>query len=118
MKRISVTLLWCCLTITVLPAFAQDHATVSTRTLAASCAACHGPDGNSLGGTPTLAALNQDYFIQRMQGFKDGTISATVMHQHAKGLTTEEITALASYFAQQPRKAADAAPQQSFKGAQ
>lgn len=118
MKRISATLLWCCLTSHVLPVLAQDPITVATRTLAASCAACHGPEGNSLGGTSTLAALNQDYFIQHMQGFKDGSVSATVMHQHAKGLTTEEITALASYFAQQPRKTAVAAPQQSFKGAQ
>ena len=118
MNRIWITILWCSLTANVLPAFAQDHSTVATRTLAASCAACHGPEGNSLGGTPTLAALNQDYFIQRMQGFKDGSVSATVMHQHAKGLTTEEISALARYFAQQPRHTVIAAPQQSFKGAQ
>lgn len=118
MKRISTTILWCSIAAYILPAFAQDHSIVATRTLAASCAACHGPEGNSLGGTPTLAALNEDYFMQRMQGFKDGSVSATVMHQHAKGLTTEEITALASYFAQQPRHTPVAAPQQSFKGAQ
>jgi cytochrome c553 len=118
MKRISATILWCSITANILPAFAQDQGTVATRTLAASCAACHGPGGNSLGGTPTLAALNEDYFIQRMQGFKDGSVSATVMHQHAKGITTEEITTLASYFARQPRHTAIAAPQQSFKGAQ
>lgn len=88
------------------------------RTLAASCAACHGPEGNSLGGTPTLAALNPEYFIQRMQGFKSGAVTATVMHQHAKGLTTDEITALATYFAQQPRRTAPALPQQAYKGAQ
>lgn len=96
----------------------KDIPTSTTRTLAASCAACHGPDGNSLGGTPTLAALNQQYFVQRMLGFKDGSVSSSVMHHHAKGLTTEEINALASYFAQQPRKTPPALPHQSFLGAQ
>lgn len=98
--------------------FAQESFAQATTTLAASCAACHGPQGNSLGGTATLAALNKDYFIQRMQGFKNGSIPATVMHQHAKGLSDEEITKLASYFSAQTRHTPLAAPQQSFKGAQ
>lgn len=100
------------------PMYGYTQDPLAIRTLAASCAACHGPAGNSLGGTPTLAALNQDYFIQRMQGFKDGSVSATVMHQHAKGLTTEEISALAAYFAQQPRQTPPALPHQSFLGRQ
>lgn len=99
-----------------LGAHAQDPQAI--RTLAASCAACHGPAGNSLGGTATLAALNPTYFIQRMQGFKDGSVSATVMHHHAKGLTTEEIADLATYFAQQPRQTPPALPKQSFLGRQ
>ncbi|MDP8566849.1 c-type cytochrome [Methylophilus aquaticus] len=86
--------------------------------LAASCAACHGPQGNSMGVTPTLAALNQDYFIQRMQGFKDGSVPSTVMHHHAKGLTNDEISALASYFAAQPRRTPTPLPHQTFQGAQ
>lgn len=97
---------------------AQDSTAQVTTTLAASCAACHGPQGNSLGGTPTLAALNKDYFIQRMQGFKNGSIPATVMHQHARGLTDDEIIALAAYFAAQPRQTPLAAPHQAFQGAQ
>jgi cytochrome subunit of sulfide dehydrogenase len=90
----------------------------TTSTLAASCAACHGHQGNSLGGTPTLAALNKEYFIQRMQGFKNGSVSSTVMHHHAKGLTDDEITNLAAYFAALPRHTPARAPQQPFLGAQ
>lgn len=118
MKRLPATILWFCFNAVALSAYALDNTAVATRTLAASCAACHGPDGNSLGRTPTLAALNQDYFIQRMQGFKDGSVSSTVMHHHAKGLTTEEITVLAAYFAQQPRHTPQTLPRQSFLGAQ
>ncbi len=89
-----------------------------TRTLAASCAACHGAQGNSAGGTPSLANLNADYFVQRMQGFKSGSVPATVMHQHAKGLQDEEIRVLASYFAAQARTPAATLPKQTFQGAQ
>ena len=113
---ISLVLVLCCQWSASLAA--EENLSQATTTLASSCAACHGPQGNSLGGTPTLAALNNDYFIQRMQGFKSGVIPATVMHQHAKGLTDEEITALAAYFAAQPRHTPLVAPQQSFKGAQ
>lgn len=116
MTLLQAIMRWCFIAVASFPAYAQD--TTAIQTLAASCAACHGPNGNSAGGTPSLAALNQGYFTQRMQGFKDGSVSATVMHHHAKGLSNEEITALATYFAQQPRKAQPALPHQSFLGAQ
>ncbi len=71
--------------------------------LAASCSACHGQQGNSAGVTPVIAALSKNYFISQMQGFRDGTIPATVMHHHAKGLNHDEIEQLADYFSQQTR---------------
>jgi cytochrome c553 len=79
-----------------------------TRTLAASCAACHGTNGNSVGGTPVLAGLDSAYFVTQMQAFRVGERTSTVMHHHAKGVTEEEIGLLARYFAAQPRTAASA----------
>lgn len=73
------------------------------RVLAASCAACHGTQGNSVGITPTLAGLDRGYFVTQMLAFKRGERSPTVMHHHAKGLTEEEIHSLAVYFSEQPR---------------
>lgn len=73
------------------------------QTLAASCAACHGSEGNSLGGHAVLAGLDASHFVLQMMAFKNGTQSATVMHRHAKGLTVEEINDLALYFSQQKR---------------
>jgi len=73
-------------------------------TLAASCAACHGQTGNSLGITPVLAGLNSQHFISEMRALKQGTKPATVMHRHAKGLTEDEITWLAEYFSKQTRR--------------
>ena len=73
------------------------------QVLAGSCAACHGTNGNSVSGTPVLAGLDHDYFVLQMQAFRSGERSATVMQRHAKGLTTEEIEQLATYFSQQKR---------------
>ena len=73
------------------------------QVLASSCAACHGQQGNSAGMTPVIAGLSKDYFISQMHGFRDGTIPATVMHHHAKGLNEDEIQQLAQYFSQQAR---------------
>ncbi|MGQ0442095.1 MAG: c-type cytochrome [Methylophilaceae bacterium] len=73
------------------------------RTLAASCAACHGSHGNSAGVTPVLAGLDASYFSTQMIAFKNGERAATVMHRHAKGLNIDEIYQLALHFSQQKR---------------
>lgn len=81
---------------------------VHIRSLAASCAACHGTLGNTIkssseaaGNIPTLAGAKKDDIITKLQAFKSGARTATVMHRHAKGLTADEITALAEYFSAQ-----------------
>jgi len=73
------------------------------RNISASCAACHGTDGNSVGGTPVLAGLDRAHFIKQMQDFKSGARPATVMHHHAKGYSDDEITLMAGFFAAQKR---------------
>ena len=73
------------------------------RTLAASCAACHGTNGNAAASSVVLAGMDAHYFITQMLAFKDGSRPATVMHHHAKGLNVDEINLLASYFSQQKR---------------
>ena len=90
----------------------------AVETLAASCYACHGPQGNSLGTTAVLAGMPASEIISKLQHFRDGSLPATVMHQHAKGLTETEITTLAEFFAKQPKQTPPSLPRQSFKGAQ
>jgi cytochrome subunit of sulfide dehydrogenase len=92
-----------------------DASTFHIRTLAASCAACHGSNGNSTGITPTLAGLDGGYFTTQMLAFKDGSRPATVMHHHAKGLNTDEINLLADYFAQQKRITSNPPKSQNLK---
>lgn len=67
--------------------------------LAASCANCHGPDGRSTGGIPTLRGLPEAHLLQRLQAFKAGTAKdATVMTRLAKGYDDEQLKALAQWF--------------------
>ena len=91
---------------------------VHIRSLAASCAACHGTQGNAVSvsnnidSIPALAGVSKADMIAKLQAFKSGERSATVMHRHAKGLTADEITALAEYFSMQvPRSSTTLKPQ-------
>ena len=96
------------------------------RTLAASCAACHGTfgnaaasgnaaGGNSVGSLPELAGLDASYFAAQMNAFKNGERASTVMHHHAKGLHADEIDLLALYFSQQKRVTAPTLKSQVLK---
>jgi cytochrome subunit of sulfide dehydrogenase len=88
---------------------------IHTPVLASSCAACHGTNGNSVGGTPVLAGLNSEYFLSQMYAFQSGSRSSTVMHRHAKGLTRQEIIELADHFSRQPRATAALPPPAEVK---
>ena len=82
-----------------LAATAQESA---ARSLAASCAACHGSDGRSVTAeVVALAGLPKQHIVSQMKAFRDGTRPATVMHQLAKGYTDAQVDLLAAYFAAQ-----------------
>jgi cytochrome c553 len=84
-------------------AAAGTTADLNVRTLAASCAACHGTDGHAVRGTamPPLAGLSQRYFLQQMQAYRDGTRAAPLMQQIARGFDAAQSEALAAYFERQ-----------------
>ena len=84
-------------------AVAQD--TNLARNLAATCANCHGTNGQSRGEVKSLAGLPAESIVAAFNGYKAGTIPATVMHQIAKGYTDEQIKVIAGFLAaQQPKK--------------
>ena len=82
-------------------ALAQDAAALHARSLAATCANCHGTEGRTTEGSsiPSLAGMPRDYMITQIKAFKDGSRPATVMHQLSKGLTDQQIQTVATYFA-------------------
>ena len=90
-------------------AFAQSQAgasasaTLHLRTLAATCANCHGTDGRSAEGasTQTLAGQPQAVLVTQLKAFKTGSRPGTIMPQLARGLSEIQIGQLASYFAAQ-----------------
>lgn len=90
-----------------LPAMAQapNKDVLYARSLAATCANCHGTNGKAVDGSPVpgLAGMPQQHIVTQMQAFKAGTRPATVMHQLAKGYTDAQIEQLAAYFAAQKK---------------
>ena len=82
-------------------AFAHAQDANLGRNLAATCANCHGTNGVSQGGTPSLAGVNKDVMAKMMKDFKSGARVGTVMPQLAKGYTDAQIDTLAAWFAAQ-----------------
>jgi cytochrome c553 len=85
---------------------AQDSgAVLRSRSLAATCAQCHGTDGRPPPGSivPALAGLGAAYTIERMSEYKTGMRLASVMPQIARGYSDAQIRQLAAYFAAQAR---------------
>ena len=75
------------------------------KSLAATCANCHGTNGKAVDGSSvaSLAGLDKNYTIAQMNAFKAGTRPATIMHQLSKGYNDAQIESLASYFAVQKK---------------
>ena len=84
---------------------AQDKETLYLKSLAATCANCHGTNGKSVEGSSvtSLAGLDKNYSIAQMKAFKAGTRPATIMHQISRGYSDAQIEVLASYFAAQKK---------------
>ncbi len=86
-----------------LSANAQDQRQLYIKSLAATCANCHGTDGKAVSGSAVvpLVGLSNDYIVTQMKAFKSGTRPATVMHQLSKGYSDTQIEQIAAYFAAQ-----------------
>ncbi len=88
-----------------LNAWAQaDPATA--RSLAATCANCHGTNGNAVAGSAvaSLAGLPKDELVRKLAAYKDSKLPGTIMPQLAKGYTDAQIDAIAGWFAAQKAK--------------
>jgi cytochrome subunit of sulfide dehydrogenase len=89
-------------------ALAQSNAerdALHVKSLAATCANCHGTNGKATEGSAvvTLAGMPKDYIVTQMNAFKTGTRSATIMHQLSKGYSDAQIEQIATYFAAQKK---------------
>ena len=73
------------------------------RNLAATCANCHGTNGNAVkgAGLDSLAGVPKEKTLQKLSEFKSGDKPASIMHQISKGYTDEQMDQIATYFAAQ-----------------
>ncbi len=81
------------------PVLAQDANLA--RNLAATCANCHGTNGNARGDMKPLAGMPADKLLALFADFRNGNQPATIMHQISKGYTEAQVKLVADYFAAQ-----------------
>lgn len=67
--------------------------------LAASCAGCHGTDGNSPGSIPPLQGKSKTFIVTALQEYKTGASQGTVMNRLARGYSDEDIELIGEWFA-------------------
>ena len=67
-----------------------------------TCAACHGPDGNSATGDfPKLAGQHYDYLIKSLRDYKTGKRKNAIMAPMVAPLSDRDIDDLAAYYSHQ-----------------
>lgn len=78
---------------------------VAGKQKSTTCAACHGPDGNSAAPNfPKLAGQHESYIIKQLMDFKSGARKDPVMSAQAANLSEEDIADLAAYYSSQTIK--------------
>lgn len=66
----------------------------------ATCASCHGAkgEGNPASNFPRIAGQSKAYLARQLKNYADGSRKNQVMEPIAKGLTPQQINAVAGYF--------------------
>lgn len=81
---------------------AQTPDALYLRSLAASCAQCHGTEGRGGGpATPRLAGRPRDELLSALDAYRADARPGTVMPQIARGYTEAQLAQLATYFSAQ-----------------
>ena len=90
-----------CALLAAAPAAAQQD--LAARSLAATCANCHGTDGRARGEVmKPLAGMPAERLLALRAGYRSGSEPATVMQQIARGYSDAQLRLIAAYFAAVP----------------
>mgnify|MGYP001337451799 CR=1 FL=1 len=88
--------------------FFSGNSLADPLTKTATCAACHGKDGNSPNGIwPSLAGQGAKYLAQQITAYKSGTRKNASMTPLAMMVADEDIREISDYYANQPPSIAD-----------
>lgn len=98
MKVIKKLFATACIAIFLFPSSAIAQGLNRGELLASMCVTCHGPEGQGSKRIPALDDHTVQELTEYMNGFKDGTESATIMDRHARSYSDEEIHLIAKYF--------------------
>ena len=80
-----------------------EGAVEAGKAKSATCAACHGADGNSPAAMfPKLAGQQQDYLLHSLKAYKSGKRKNPIMAGQVASLSEADMENLAAYFAAQP----------------
>jgi len=72
------------------------------KAASATCAACHGADGNSTIPTnPKLAGQYESYLVEALKSYRSGARQNAIMSGFAAALSDQQIADLAAYFSAQ-----------------
>ena len=84
---------------------AQAGDVAAGKAKSATCAGCHGADGNSVVPMyPKLAGQHAQYIAKQLHAFKDGTRNDPIMKGMSAPLSDADIDNLSAYFAAQAPK--------------
>ncbi len=84
-------------------ASAQQGSVEAGREKSTTCAACHGPDGNSPSPQwPSLAGQHAEYTVRQLEAFRDGTRPDVLgMQALASQLSEQDMLDIAAFYAAQ-----------------
>ncbi|MEA3411349.1 MAG: cytochrome c [Pseudomonadota bacterium] len=100
MKRLNIALFGVLVLLAINTASAGDPAAGKEKS--ATCAACHGADGNApTPAFPSLAGQYADYLLQALKEYKSGKRNNPIMAGQVAALTDVDMENLAAYFAEQ-----------------
>lgn len=95
-----------CLAALLMTSGAQAQDVHLARNLAATCANCHGTNGQARGEMKPLAGLTAEKIVAMVNDYRNGNQPASIMHQISKGYTDAQIKLIAGYYAAQPAQMA------------
>jgi cytochrome subunit of sulfide dehydrogenase len=78
----------------------QAKADIQAVVWASSCMACHGTDGKAEGVGLTIGGQTAEGLLKVLLEYKTGKRIGTIMQQHAKGYTDDELKRISLFFSQ------------------